>query len=197
MTPKRTPIEHGTFSGYKKHEKRKDPKCQPCWDARAAYERELRKRPDKKNIYADIQARYWKNCDKEKANEKQRLHYRKNSKKLAEQQRKNRKKNPNYKAVHAANNRRYRARIKNQGFEFYTEKDVIEKYGTICHICNKDIDMNSQRSSKVALELGLEWENGLHLDHVIPISKGGSDTLDNVKPSHAKCNLSKGNRIKK
>ncbi|MFE4367961.1 MULTISPECIES: HNH endonuclease [unclassified Streptomyces] len=31
-----------------------------------------------------------------------------------------------------------------------------------------------------------------HLDHVVPLSKGGTDTADNMVPACAKCNLSKG-----
>jgi 5-methylcytosine-specific restriction endonuclease McrA len=31
-----------------------------------------------------------------------------------------------------------------------------------------------------------------HLDHVEPLSKGGSDTESNIVPACAKCNLSKG-----
>lgn len=29
------------------------------------------------------------------------------------------------------------------------------------------------------------------VDHVIPISKGGTHTWDNVKPAHYKCNIDK------
>jgi 5-methylcytosine-specific restriction endonuclease McrA len=31
----------------------------------------------------------------------------------------------------------------------------------------------------------------LHIDHVYPLSKGGLDTLENVRPSHGKCNIVK------
>lgn len=34
----------------------------------------------------------------------------------------------------------------------------------------------------------------LHLDHIQPWSKGGSDALDNLQVTHSWCNLSKGNR---
>jgi 5-methylcytosine-specific restriction endonuclease McrA len=35
------------------------------------------------------------------------------------------------------------------------------------------------------------WEHGLHIDHVYPLSKGGLDTLENVRPAHGKCNIVK------
>lgn len=35
------------------------------------------------------------------------------------------------------------------------------------------------------------WELGFHVDHLVPLSKGGSDTLENVRPTHAVCNLRK------
>ena len=38
------------------------------------------------------------------------------------------------------------------------------------------------------------WKLGLHIDHVISLSKNGPDTLANVRPSHALCNLSKGGK---
>lgn len=74
--------------------------------------------------------------------------------------------------------------------ERYTEQDVLNLYGTNCHICSDPIDLKAPRKSGVP-----GWEKGLHLDHVIPIIKGGSDTLDNVKPAHGVCNVSKSDKI--
>ncbi len=48
----------------------------------------------------------------------------------------------------------------------------------ICHICNKP----------VSLELFTK-------DHVIPKSKGGKNTIDNLFPSHQECNWKKANKI--
>jgi len=31
----------------------------------------------------------------------------------------------------------------------------------------------------------------LHIDHLVPLAKGGSDTLENVRPAHGICNLRK------
>lgn len=74
--------------------------------------------------------------------------------------------------------------------EHYTEAQLFEAYGTSCHICLTSIDLDAPRST------GVEgWEKGLHIDHLIPLSKGGNDTLDNVRPSHGQCNLRKASTI--
>ena len=83
-------------------------------------------------------------------------------------------------------NRRRDKRIQANGFEFYNTDDVLRKWGYDCHICNEPIDFKAPRQCG---DPG--WERGLHLDHVWPISKGGADVLENVKPAHAKCNVYK------
>ncbi len=82
--------------------------------------------------------------------------------------------------------RRRRARLHLVISETYTSEDVIALWGTLCHICLTEIDMEAPRSTKA-----MGWEVGLHIDHVIPISKNGPDTLANVRPSHGLCNLKK------
>jgi 5-methylcytosine-specific restriction endonuclease McrA len=70
--------------------------------------------------------------------------------------------------------------------EPYTYKEVLDKYGQRCHLCKQAIDLKAPR------QCGVEgWENGLHVDHIIPLSKGGDDTLENVRPSHGYCNIKK------
>lgn len=56
---------------------------------------------------------------------------------------------------------------------------ILERDGMVCHICGDAIP---------SLDV-------LHFDHVIPLSKGGPHSADNIKPSHASCNLTKGARI--
>jgi 5-methylcytosine-specific restriction endonuclease McrA len=56
---------------------------------------------------------------------------------------------------------------------------ILEKHGMICHICKNAIVSRDQ----------------LHFDHVIPISRGGVHDENNLRPSHAKCNLSKGAKV--
>ena len=68
----------------------------------------------------------------------------------------------------------------------YSDIDVLSTYGLDCHICQTPVDLNAPR--KVGQD---GWEKGLHIDHVYPLSKGGLDTLENVRPSHGKCNIIK------
>ena len=83
--------------------------------------------------------------------------------------------------------RRRRARKANVVSEKYTRQMVIDKWGTVCYLCNEEIDMEAP-----AHKLGGEnWQFGMQLDHVIPIIANGPDTLENVKPVHAICNLRK------
>jgi 5-methylcytosine-specific restriction endonuclease McrA len=68
----------------------------------------------------------------------------------------------------------------------YSDADVLSIYGLDCHICKTPIDLNAPR------QVGQNgWEKGLHIDHVYPLSKGGLDTIENVRPSHGKCNIIK------
>lgn len=62
---------------------------------------------------------------------------------------------------------------------------VLALYGPNCSICHEPIDDTLPRTSKL----------GLTVDHVIPLSKGGLDTIDNMRPAHWVCNVRKGNKI--
>jgi len=80
--------------------------------------------------------------------------------------------------------RRFRRNNTEPGY--YSDQDVLDTYGAICHICSEEIDLSAPR--KVGLP---GWEKGLHIDHVQPLSRGGLDTLENVKPAHGQCNVIK------
>jgi 5-methylcytosine-specific restriction endonuclease McrA len=64
--------------------------------------------------------------------------------------------------------------------------ELTELYGTDCHICGTAIDMSAPRATGQP-----GWERSYHPDHVIPLSKGGLDIIDNIRPSHAQCNMRK------
>ena len=72
----------------------------------------------------------------------------------------------------------------------YSEDQVLKLYGSVCHICKEEIDLLAKRSTGAP-----GWERGLHIDHVMPLSKGGPDMLDNVRPAHGLCNLQKNDSV--
>lgn len=59
-----------------------------------------------------------------------------------------------------------------------TKQSIINLYGNKCYYC--DIELNERIFTK---------------DHVIPKSKGGKDTLDNLVPCCVACNLKKADMI--
>lgn len=61
--------------------------------------------------------------------------------------------------------------------------EVFERDEWICHLCQKLIDKTLRGDS---------WWRAT-LDHVLPLSRGGTHTWDNVKAAHWKCNMDKGN----
>lgn len=68
----------------------------------------------------------------------------------------------------------------------HTIQDVLSVYGSDCYLCGEAIDLNAPRSTKKE-----GWKRGLHMEHVVPLSKGGTNLISNVRPSHALCNLLK------
>jgi hypothetical protein len=247
MAGKPLPREHGTMRGYKQHEYNKEPKCQPCLDARAALMREHRKTDSYQEYRKDWysrnrdrnieRAREWKQANKERVTEYVRNRYsvkkdeinaqrretyhnnEESRKKKLERHRRWAKANPDKINQSKRNSRQknldvyrekrrawyqqnkekirtvYRRKRNDRygyGFlrEAYSTQEVIDTYGSDCHICSDPIDLNQSRKPGVA-----GWENALHIDHVIPLVSGGPDRLDNVRPAHAFCNLSKGAKI--
>jgi len=61
---------------------------------------------------------------------------------------------------------------------------IVKSYGPTCYLCEKVIDLNVPRTSRY----------GLTVDHVVPLSKGGKDTLENLRPTHWICNIQKSDK---
>jgi hypothetical protein len=55
---------------------------------------------------------------------------------------------------------------------------VINRDGHVCGICGSAVEPTD-----------------VHLDHVIPYSRGGPTTAENLRVTHSKCNLQRGNRV--
>ena len=172
--------EHGTHGGAKLHHKASEPSCDSC----AIFMKEYRARyyqANKEKIILSARQRYEDN--KEIRDVQRRAWARANPEKTREYNRNLYKKNPRA-AIDRA--RRRKIKMMGNGAQPYTLDQVLEEYGSICYLCEQDIDLTLPR------KIGVEgWQMGLHLDHVHPISKGGSDCLENVAPTHGICNLNK------
>lgn len=48
-----------------------------------------------------------------------------------------------------------------------------------------------------AVDRSLEWPHPLSksVDHIVPISKGGTDDIENLQLAHLRCNISKHDRL--
>lgn len=55
---------------------------------------------------------------------------------------------------------------------------VIERDGLVCGICGHPVAPDD-----------------VHIDHIMPVSRGGQSTLDNLRVTHSACNMAKGNAL--
>ena len=68
--------------------------------------------------------------------------------------------------------------IKETRSKQFIRKQLINKNGAICSLCDKPI----------------ETMKDCTIDHIVPISKGGLTAIENCQLAHRSCNLSKGNK---
>jgi hypothetical protein len=55
---------------------------------------------------------------------------------------------------------------------------VIERDGLVCGICDGEVELAD-----------------VHIDHIHPVSRGGTDDLDNLQVTHSACNIAKAARV--
>jgi hypothetical protein len=78
-----------------------------------------------------------------------------------------------------------RARKNETSFEKFDPLEVFERDEWMCGICESPIDSQ------------LKWPDQLSvsLDHIVPLSKGGTHTQENCQAAHLGCNIKKGSKI--
>jgi len=69
---------------------------------------------------------------------------------------------------------------------------LFEKYNYMCQICKLDFKPNNKYNGKNTLIKNNKW---LEIDHIIPLSKGGSDLIENKQTLCNTCNSKKYNTI--
>jgi hypothetical protein len=192
----------GTYAGAESHKYYKEKLCDRCKEARKDYNRKysiknkeriytnhnnrIKERWATDAVFRETQSKWAKN-NPEKRKEHSRNWAKRNRTTMREYNKWYRETFPHKGAERA---RRRRAKKSNNGYTVYTEQEVLELHGISCHICNLPIDLTAPRSTSKP-----GWEKGLHIDHLIPIAKGGPDTLENVRPAHGLCNISKGDKM--
>lgn len=62
----------------------------------------------------------------------------------------------------------------------WLRKQLVRRDGTKCALCGETMIAESKR------------EDGMTIDHRVPLSKGGSDTIQNMQLAHRSCNERKG-----
>lgn len=79
---------------------------------------------------------------------------------------------------------RRRALKRQVPFEDFSPTEVYDRDGWTCGICSESVDPT------------LKWPDpmSVSLDHVTPLSLGGSHTRDNTRCTHLRCNIRRGNR---
>lgn len=67
--------------------------------------------------------------------------------------------------------------------ELELRRTIAERDGYTCWLCGKPIDITRTRSTDPLAAT---------VDHVLPKSKGGKRTLDNLRLAHRSCNAARG-----
>jgi 5-methylcytosine-specific restriction endonuclease McrA len=83
--------------------------------------------------------------------------------------------NQKWNTEHPEHHRRRYDALKNSDFSFEQWLDILDQFGHCCVYCGRG-------------------DKKLTMDHVIPISKGGEHSKENVVPACRSCNSKKGNR---
>lgn len=80
--------------------------------------------------------------------------------------------------------RKLKNRANEEGKRGYLRTEICERDKWICQICKKPVKRNAHHPNPQAPSL----------DHIIPVSKGGSSDPSNLQLTHLVCNLKRGNK---
>ncbi len=89
-----------------------------------------------------------------------------------------------YDATQKRHSRKRRAQKTNVDHVPYDDQYIFDRDRWICHLCDLAIDPSVSRKSG----------DGATIDHIIPLSLGGSDAPDNVAAAHWRCNFFRNTR---
>lgn len=70
-------------------------------------------------------------------------------------------------------------------------RTLLEKYGPYCQLCLAW--GNSKSFAKIDVDV-LDQAKSLSIDHIVPSSQGGTNSIDNFWPTHIACNEQRQSR---
>ena len=89
--------------------------------------------------------------------------------------------------IQAVRIRRRARRFGGAMIDIFTNEEIFERDNWICGICGKEVDKDLKYPGRMCASL----------DHILPLSRGGNHTRDNVQLAHMKCNQIKSANIPK
>lgn len=176
------------------YEKNKEKILARATEYRNENEKEIKER--KKREYEKNREKYLKRSreyyyeNREEILEQMKLYYDENKDRIAEYKREYSKRNKKRIAEKARlylknnpekfreRNARRKALIRKNTVGKVDYEEILKRDGMFCHICQSPIE-----------------DGNYHFDHVIPLSKGGEHSMENIKIAHARCNLAKRDKM--
>lgn len=124
--------------------------------------------------------------DPEGKKEYQRKYYQTNKEKVSISNKKWQLKNiDKVRQIHADVMNRRRARLRTSKREKYNREFIFDRFGGYCIVCDEAINKTIRFPSLESFTI----------HHIVPISRGGPDIMDNVAPAHFRCNMKVGNKV--
>lgn len=121
------------------------------------------------------QSRRWHEANPDKVRQSQREYYYRNREARRENRRRWAQENPD---IVARQNETRRAREAGATVEEIDYQLIYKRDLDICYLCGRKVKKSER-----------------HLDHVIPLSRGGPHSENNIRVTHARCNLKKGTKL--
>jgi 5-methylcytosine-specific restriction endonuclease McrA len=93
-----------------------------------------------------------------------------------------------------------------KSFSYKINQKLIDKSDGVCHICKLPLDLvkfqeyiawkrKYKKRIKPEVPKPPRKKIDVNIDHIVPVSKGGTNDITNLTLAHIKCNSKKGNEI--
>lgn len=186
------PCKHGHFS--KRYTK--NAICVECARSKSAQ----RRAEDPEGVRASMKAYYQKTADHWK--QRRREKYKQNPELCRESIYKFRRENPEHirdikKRYYRNNEEKIKAAVSKyrrdnkEKVKTWTRQYRARRKGAIGSHNQEDVELLYERQKMLCASCAKHIKNGYHVDHIVPLSKGGTDNPDNIQLLCPSCNCSK------